>query len=424
MSSNRTANGIGACVPVGSSLPFSPPPMHILHMINTLSPDSGGPPEAVRQLTKGYLAIGATIEVVCLDNPRAEFLSDINCPVHALDQSFVGRYSFSPRLWRWLRTNVGRFDGIVMNGIWSFPGVALRFAARRAGKPYGVFTHGALDPWFNRKYPFKHLKKLLYWPIQHAVLRDALAVFFTSKTERDLAKTSFSPGEWNSVVVPYGIVEPLVSPEGPAAQIEAFYCKLPKLRGRHYLLFLARIHEKKGCDLLLEAFAKLAAAASDVDLVIAGPDQVRMQAKLIRMAEQLGIADRVHWPGLIGGDVKWGALRACDAFILPSHQENLGISVVEALSVGRPVLITYQVNIWQEIKADGVGLADEDTLEGIVRLLQAWFDLLPAERAAMAARAEPCFSSRFSMKQAAVAINRVFSSVDVKGANPEPVGYS
>ena len=113
--------------------------------------------------------------------------------------------------------------------------------------------------------------------------------------------------------------------------------------------------------------------------MIAGPDQVGMQAKLMGMAGQLGIADRVHWPGLIGGDVKWGALRACDALILPSHQENLGISVVEALAVGRPVLISHQVNIWQEIESDGAGLAEDDTLEGTVRLLCRWFDLLPAD---------------------------------------------
>ncbi len=357
---------------------------------------------------------GAGVEVVCLDSPRAEFLSGIACPVHALDQSYLGRFAFSPRLWRWLLANAGRFDGIVMNGIWTFPGLALYWVARSKQKPYGIFTHGALDPWFNRKYPLKRIKKLFYWPVQSAVLRHALAVFFTSQAERDLAKTSFWPSNWNSVLVPYGITEPEESRDGSSGQIEEFYRKLPELRGRRYLLFLARIHEKKGCDLLLEAFAKLADAAPDVDLVIAGPDQVGMQAKLMGMAGRLGIAGRVRWPGLIGGNVKWGALRACDAMVLPSHQENLGISVVEALAVGRPVLISHQVNIWREIETNGAGLAEDDTLEGTVRLLRRWFDLLPAERAAMAARAQPCFAARFSMRRTAVAINDVFGSVKLK----------
>ncbi len=336
------------------------------------------------------------------------FLRDIACPVHALGQSYLGSFAFSPRLWRWLNLNAGRFDGIVMNGLWSFPGVALYFAARRAGKPYGIFTHGALDPWFKRKYPLKHLKKMIYWPMQYAILRHAQAVFFTTKTERDLAKTCFWRSDWNSVIVPYGIAECGESGSAPAAQIEAFYRALPKLRGRRFLLFLARIHEKKGCDLLIEAFAKLADGEPDVDVVMAGPDQMGMQAKLMELASQRGIGDRVHWPGLIGGDVKWGALRACDAFILPSHQENLGVSVVEALSVGRPVLVSYPVNIWPEIENDGVGLADEDTLAGTQRLLERWFQSPEAERDAMAGRARPCFAARFSMSRTAAAIDDVF----------------
>jgi glycosyltransferase involved in cell wall biosynthesis len=390
--------------------------LHILHVIGSLSPAAGGPPEAVRQLVDAYIEVGAGIELVCLDKPGESFLSGIACPVHALGPSFLGKYGFSLRLWRWLDGNAHRFDALVMNGIWTFPGVAVRSAARRARKPYAVFTHGMLDPWFNRKYPLKHLKKLIYWPLQHAVLHDAEAVFFTAKAERDLAKTSFRPSNWKSVVVPYGINDPDADKmEGrgtPAEQIEAFYRRLPELRGRRYLLFLARIHEKKGCDLLLQAFARTAPAVPEMDLVIAGPDQEGMQGRLQRLAEKHGIAGRVHWPGLIGGDLKWGAIRACDAFVLPSHQENFGVAVVESLAAGRPVLISNQVNIWPEIEGDGVGLVDDDTVEGAQRLLRRWFELPAAEREAMAARARPSFLARFAMNRAAVAINSVFHSAE------------
>ena len=385
--------------------------MHILYVIDSFSPATGGPPEAVRQLIKATRATGTHVEVVCLDHPEAEFLLDLGCPVHALDQSFLGRYAFSPRLWRWLRANAGRFDGMIMNGVWTFPGVALRSAARGARRPYGIFVHGALDPWFNRRYPLKRLKKQLYWPLQYAVLRDAAAVFFTTRTERDLAKTSFRPNHWKSVVAALGIAEDEHAGQDPAREVEAFHGAMPELRGRRFLLFLARIHEKKGCDLLIEAFAQVAARAPEVHLVMAGPDQVGMQAKLQSRAEQLGIAARVHWPGMIGGEVKWGALRACDALVLPSHQENFGVSVAEALLAGRPVLLSYPVNIWPEIENDGVGLADDDTLEGTVRLLQRWFSLTAAEQAAMAARAQPCFAARFSLERTAATINEVFGEV-------------
>jgi glycosyltransferase involved in cell wall biosynthesis len=378
--------------------------------MDTFAPEAGGPPEAVRMLVKAYVAIGSEVEVVCLNKPDAPYLRDLDCPVHALGQKYLNRYAFSPRLWRWLRANAQRFDGIVMNGIWSFPGLCLYLATRRNGKRYGIFIHGALDPWFNRQYPLKHLKKVLYWPFQYAVLHNAQAVFFTTETEQKLARTSFWPNTWNSVVVPYGICDPNSSSEQASLQTEAFYRKFPELRSRRFLLFLARIHEKKGCDLLIEAFARLAGTVPHTDLVIAGPDQVGLRARLEERARQLGIAARIHWAGMIGGDVKWGALRSCDAFVLPSHQENFGISVVEALAVGRPVLISDQVNIWPQIVEDGVGLVEEDSLEGTLALLRRWFELTEIERNKMAADARGSFLARFDMTRAASAINEIFAS--------------
>ena len=384
--------------------------LHILHVIGSLSPAAGGLPEAVRQLVEAHIAAGDGIELVCLDKPSETFLSGIACPVHALGPSYLGMYGFSPRLWRWLGANAHRFDGIVMNGIWTFPGVAVRFAARRARKRYGIFAHGALDPWFNRQYPLKHLKKLVYWPLQHAVLRDAEAVIFTSETERDLARMSFRPNQWNSVVVPIGINDPEERGGDAAEQIETLYRRFPELRGRRYLLFLARIHEKKGCDLMIEAFARTADSFPGVDLVMAGPDQDGMQAQLQRRADKLGVGGRVHWPGMIGGNLKWGALRASDALILPSHQENFGVAVVESLAVGRPVLISNQVNIWPDIAGDGAGLVDDDTVEGAERLLRRWLGLSLAEQDSMSSHARTSFLARYALKCAASGINRVFSA--------------
>lgn len=251
--------------------------------------------------------------------------------------------------------------------------------------------------------------------MQYAVLRGAAAVFFTGGTERDLARASFWPNSWNDVVIPFGIYDPDegVDPEG---QIEAFTRRFPQLRKRRYLLFLGRIHEKKGCDLLVDAFAKCAAIAPDVDLVVAGPDQMGLQSELTGRAVECGIADRVHWTGMIHGDVKWGALRGCEAFVLPSHQENFGISVVEALAAGRPVLISNQVNIWPEVEARQVGLVGDDTARGTESLLARWLNLLPGEREAMAAGARRCFQECFDVSRAALAINRVFFSTRASGS--------
>ena len=379
--------------------------MKILHVIRSLSPSTGGPPEALRHLTNAYGEVGVQVEIATQDDPAAPYLANFSVPVHATG-SKKSTYAYSSELLDWLKLNVGRFDGMVINGVWTFHSLAAAIAAR-GRLPYVVFTHGMLDPWFKRQYPAKHVKKCVYWPAQYWVLRNAERVMFTSTLECDLAPQSFWPNHWNSFVVPYGIGKPPVNIE---AQTEAWFGRVPELRGRRYLLFLSRIHEKKGCDLLIEAFARVATKYPEVDLVIAGPDQVGLQAKLQKQAEELGIASSVHWPGLLTGDAKWGAVRNCEAFILPSHQENFGVVVVESLACGRPVLISNQVNIWPEIEQEGVGLVAPDTLAGTEELISRWLALPEADRGAMISRTSEVFRRRYSMRSCAEAIKGLFES--------------
>jgi glycosyltransferase involved in cell wall biosynthesis len=104
---------------------------------------------------------------------------------------------------------------------------------------------------------------------------------------------------------------------------------------------------------------------------------------------------------MISGDVKWGAFRSAEAFVLPSHQENFGISVVEALACRCPVLISDKVNIWREITADGAGLAESDTQEATDRLLVRWLELPASTRAVMPDRAQACFERHFQVEEVA-----------------------
>jgi glycosyltransferase involved in cell wall biosynthesis len=376
-------------------------PHRVLHVIFSMSPRDGGPPEGVRQLAFNYRAIGDLIEVVTLDDPKAPFLADLDFPVHAVGPPPV-RYGISQKLIRWLGANIRRFDLVVINGVWLFPAVAAWRAAIDSGTPYVVFTHGALDVFFKKRYPLKHLKKMVYWPLQYRILRQAEAVFFTSEAERDSAIASFWPNRWNSVVIPYGTNKPAGE---PAQHRAAFYAKMPVLRGRRFLLFLSRIHEKKGCDLLIDAFAAVAKRDPALHLVVAGPDQVGLQAKLQQQAQVLGIGDRVHWPGMLTGDAKFGAFCASEAFVLPSHQENFGIVVAEALACGRPVLISDQINIWRDIVQDSVGFVAPDTLEGTRHLLERWLEAPEEERQAMGHRASVTFDTRYSLRKSAEAIH-------------------
>jgi glycosyltransferase involved in cell wall biosynthesis len=374
--------------------------MKILHVISSTNPRGGGPIEGVKQLYGPLSSQGVSIEIASCDSPGSSWLTADGLPkVHALGPSRL-RYGYTARFVPWLSVNARRFDAVIVNGIWQYHSLATRQVLAGTGIPYFVFTHGMLDPWFKHTYLLKHLKKWLYWPwAEYRVLRDARAVIFTCEDERQLARRSFWLYKVNEAVTAYGTSSP---PENGKELAVSFLASHPELKDRRIVLFLSRIHEKKGCDLLLQAFAQVAALDSRLHLLMAGPDQTGWAAGALRaLAERLGIAHRISWPGMLQGDAKWGAFYAAQVFCLPSHQENFGIVVAEALACGKPVLISNKVNIWREIETEGAGFVDDDTVAGTLRNLQRWLALDPAEYEQMVDRARQCFSQRFHIRRAA-----------------------
>ena len=374
--------------------------MRLLHVVHTLNPDRGGPSESVRMFVRAHQRAGNEVEVATLDGvtdgPAEDaYRSLVDCPVHPNGPG-KSNYGFSPRLDEWLQGNEQRFDGVIVNGVWQYHGVAAR-RALAGRKRYVVFAHGMLDPYFKDRYPLKHLKKLVYWTLQeHRTLNAAQAVCFTSEEEKRVAAGGFPFCRFRRVVVPYGTMGPSGDPD---ALKQAFFEAWPQLRRKRYLLFLGRIHPKKGCDLLLEAFARV--GEPDLQLVMAGPDETGWGSELKALAAKLGIAERILWTGMLRGDAKWGAFYGSEAFVLPSHQENFGIAVADALACGVIPLISDKVNIAPDVARDGAGLMDSDTLEGTVRLLTAFQGILPDERAAMRERAQLCYRRRYALQNAA-----------------------
>jgi glycosyltransferase involved in cell wall biosynthesis len=372
--------------------------MQLLHVIHSVDRARGGLAEGLRQLVQVDLGPSHRHEVVTLDAPGAPCLLDFPAPLNALGPSHGG-WGWSPRLVPWLRSRASHVDAVIVHGLWQYAGLAARHALMPLGTPYFVFCHGMLDPWFKREYPAKHLKKWLYWPwAEYRVLRDASAVLFTAEEEARLAPQSFWLYAAKPAVVGYGLeLHQAALDVSPAP----FYAAFPNTQGKRLLLFLARIHPKKGCDLLLDAFAAEAARDPAWHLVMAGPDQVGWQAALQAQATRLGIADRITWCGMLAGELKWSALRAAEAFVLPSHQENFGIAVAEALALGVPVLISDKVNIWREIDAAGAGLVGEDSAHGTRATLARWLAMDAAQRAAMRSNAAACYDKHFRMSAAA-----------------------
>ncbi len=382
--------------------------MKILHIIRSVNPEGGGPIEGVLQLSRVMQEQNHKVEILSLDDPEAPFIKSCPLTVHALGPG-KSLYGYSNKFKSWLASHSQNYDAFIINGLWQYHSYAAHSVLKKQNRSYYLFTHGMLDPWFKHQYPLKHLKKWLYWPWgEYPVLRDAKKVLFTCEEEKVLARQSFWLYRCNEQVVNFGTAGHTgIAEEQRRLFLESF----PDLQGQRFLLFLSRIHPKKGIDLLIEAFAKTSHSQPKLQLVIAGPDQVGWQKELQQLAEKQGIADKITWAGMLSGDMKWGAYLNAEAFILPSHQENFGIVVAEALSCSLPVLISNKVNIWHEIAEDNAGLVVEDTVAGCTDLLSQWQNMDDNSKAEMRGNAYRSFINRFEITQAAKSLLEVIGDI-------------
>lgn len=382
--------------------------MRILNVIASLDPVSGGPTMGTLALASALRCDGHIVEHATLDSPHAVYVAPIE-GIHPLgtlggrhdanSRRLRERFGYTPDMVPWLRAHVPQFDLILVHGLWNYSSVAAARVLPVSGVPYMVFPHGTLDPWFAASYPWKHRVKRLLWPLNEGRLMNAARrVLFTTVEESDLAPGQFRPWRIKPAVVGYGAQD---VPPDAEHQVAAFRALLPAIGDDPFLLFLSRIHPKKGCDLLVRGFARIAAAHPRLKLVVAGPDQTGWSRQLQAMAAAYGVADRIYWPGMVSGAAKWGAFREAAAFVLPSHSENFGIVVAEALACATPVLITNKVNLWREVAEAGAGFVETDTQGGIDALLAGLMALDHSARQTMGRAARACYERHFCFSSTA-----------------------
>jgi len=414
--------------------------MKVLHVIAGMDPKMGGVCQAVRTIVAGLSELGVASEVVSLDAPEAPFIANDSFPVHGLGPG-KGPWSYSNQLIPWLLENLKRFDCVIAHGLWLYPTYAVAKALRQyksqqqGAKPrLYVMPHGMLDPYFQRAAgrKIKAIRNWVYWKlIEGRVVNEADGVLFTCEAELLLAREPFRPYHpKREIVVGLGVEEP---PAYTPSMRDAFLKQYPALEDQPYLLFLSRIHEKKGVDLLLNAYLKTSVDYQKTEVavpaVVAGNDAASLESGAVprlvvagpgletgygqqmqQLASKIEDSQRaIVFPGMLAGLAKWGAFYHCEAFVLPSHQENFGIAVVEALACSKPVLISNQVNIWREIEAAGGGLVADDTPAGTEKLLQQWAKLTPAQKLAMGQQARACFANSFATGPAATHLLKAIS---------------
>jgi glycosyltransferase involved in cell wall biosynthesis len=388
--------------------------LRILHVIDSMDPASGGAPAAIRQLVPHMQAMDAEGEVVCFDRATEASSPSDPFPIHRLGKG-MGPWRYQPSFRRWLRRELSRFDACIVHGMWLYNGYActkevlsLRGRGASIRPRVYIMPHGMLDPWFQQASHrrWKALRnRFWWWLIEGRTVRDADGLIFTMAEERRLASLSFQDYRpARTCVVGLGTDGP---PPGSTPKREDFENECPGIGDRPYMLYMGRIDVKKGLDMLLEVWGELLRTPLRSEamplLVIAGPGWETPFGRTLRakLQSDARLTDHVLTCGMLHGDAKWGALKGCEAFILPSRQENFGVAVAEALSCGRPVLLTEAVNTHLTVTNTRSGLSCRPDRVEIRRMLEDWMALDAEGRARMSSAATEAWRDHFTLAEAA-----------------------
>ena len=346
-------------------------------------------------------------EVVCFDEPDAYADHPDEFPVHKLGKA-TAVWGYKPGFKSWLTERSGVFDVWIVHGLWLWHGLASRATADRLRSLAGsaapalfIWPHGMLDPWFQhaKGRRMKAIRNYIYWALlEKYLIRNADGILFTSPEEMRLARSTF-PGYRHQQAFDIGLGT-VTPPPFSGRMRESLRAVNGMLCDAPFMLFLGRIDSKKGIDLILDGYATILRSGQAADglpnLLIAGPgwDTAYGRSLRKRIDGDRILRQHVLISGMLQGESKWGVLYLCDVFILPSHQENFGVAVAEALSCGRPVLLSDKVNIHPWILEAGAGMVDTDDPMGVFRLLQGWRSLSAEEKAGMSRAASILFRDR------------------------------
>jgi len=338
--------------------------LKILHIISTMDPKYGGPSQGIRNIIPHLYREGLIDDVLCMDDPEIDYGIEDSFKIIKLGHQITS-FGYNKHIIKWLSSNLADYDIVLVQGIWQYQNYAVYNVINKLKKKnikapkVCIMPHGMMDPYFQQSSDrkWKAIRNEIVWRItEKKALNAADAMLFTCQEELILARSTFKGYHPKKEInLGYGVEHP---PSYTLEMKEEFNALCKNLNGRDYWLFLSRIHNKKGVQNLVEIHKRLSQEFPSVpDLVIAGPLESEYAKKIVSSAMD---NPKIHFPGMLKGNSKWGAFYGCNAYLLPSYQENYGIAIVEAMACHKPVIITKQVNIWREIESGNGGLIMED----------------------------------------------------------------
>lgn len=347
--------------------------MKILHVISTLEPRYGGPATSVPHMCIALVRAGHQVEIFTNLDEDTNLQVPNEVAVHGdgvTTTYFATRglrsYPISIGMARTLRRRIADYDVVHVHGLYRFHTLLTCALCRRRGVPYVVQAHGTLDPYHRA---IRRWRKALYCALfENRNLAGAAAIQYTSAGERTFAEEAGvrAPG----YVIPLGVDPALLEDAlGHEQRRDALARLMPEAQGRLLVTFLGRLTEKKGLDVLCEAFRVVSGADTRAHLVIAGPDDEGLGAEIRRWVAETRLQDHVSLPGIVTGTTKIALLHGSDVFVLPSKDESFGVAVIEALAARAAVVVTPGVALHDVLERTGAGLVVDRTPEAVAEAI-------------------------------------------------------
>jgi glycosyltransferase involved in cell wall biosynthesis len=327
--------------------------MRVLHVIPSLAASYGGPAAAMPVMARGLAAAGVEVHVATIDEtlPKSQSLDGLVSDTDGFHRISFGLsfrpYRVSLPLGAWLARHAGDYDLIHIHGVFTYSSWAACRAAAKAGVPFVVRPLGILNRWgMDNRRPL--LKRWFFRLIEKPLFDLAAAIHFTSRDEaEDVARLGIRS---KTVIIPLGIdladFEHLPSPS-------LFLKRFPEAEGGPRIVFISRVDRKKGIEMLIPAFREIRDQIREARLVIVGDGPPELVEELRHLAVEQRVSEAVVWTGFLGGELKLSALASAQVFCLPSHSENFGMALLEAMAAGLPCVATDQVALAVSASREG-----------------------------------------------------------------------
>jgi glycosyltransferase involved in cell wall biosynthesis len=323
----------------------------ILHVIDNLYPESGGPPTVAIELVRQQAIMGKKVALLCTHAPRKpEQRALLAERWHGLDIEYIVLDDLTEGGVRGARAAMDRLQPEIVHIHCMWEALVRQMAAyaKKRGAPFVLSTHGMLHPYALAQ---KRFKKLAYLTIFPGIVRGAGELFALNREEALYITERF--GRPASVLANGIAVDDYAKPE-----CGLFRSRLPAIGQRPFVLFVGRLHPIKGIDKLMRSYAHARAKGLDLELVLVGPDDGE-RGSLEALARELGLADHIHFTGGLFGLEKRDAFAACSIFAHRPRFEGFGITVVEGLASGKPVVTTRECKLDGSAEAGALRMAED-----------------------------------------------------------------